>query len=380
MKLVKTIWGLLFRLFPCPTPVGLQRIGNPDRTSPVLLTCNFHLTVGRLKRVLRGYDAWLLVADSKGVNVWCAAGGDEFNTHSVVSALKTSGIAELVDHRTVILPPLGGPGIRAVEVQGQAGWSVRWGPVRMKDLPRFLERGMQRDEKMKRVTFDWPERLDAGIGSLFPVFLLGAAGFVVFGRHLLVDYLIIGAATFVIFILACPWIPGKRGVTKVLFLNGILAVPLLTTWLVPALDSGRIRAALIMTMAMFLIYGFELGGMASTMASELDPLLARVGVGALGNLAFAGSVRTDLLNGNRKLAWDRSTCIGCRRCVEICPQAVWEMDEKTRAVLARREDCTACRACLVQCESGAIRADRAATAEETDLVRDADLKEGIYRR
>ena len=103
-------------------------------------------------------------------------------------------------------------------------------------------------------------------------------------------------------------------------------------------------------------------------------------MGALRNLAFAGSVRTDLLNGNRKLTCDRSTCIGCRRCVEICPRAVWEMGERKRAVLTRREDCTACRACLVQCESGAIRADRVATSEETDPVRDADLKEGIYRR
>ena len=103
MPLLKTIWGLFFRLFPCPSPTGLIRIGNPNSRSPVLLTCNFHLTVERLKRVLRGTDTWLLVADSKGVNVWCAAGGDEFNTHSVVSALKTSGIDDRVDHRTVIL-------------------------------------------------------------------------------------------------------------------------------------------------------------------------------------------------------------------------------------------------------------------------------------
>jgi len=134
--------------------------------------------------VLRKRDVWLLVADSKGVNVWCAAGGDEFNTRSVVSALKTSGISDLVDHRTVILPPLGGPGIRAAEVKKQTGWSVKWGPVRMNDIPRFLEGGMVRDEEMKRVTFEWRERLDAGIGSLFIPYLLCAIGFAIFGHHL----------------------------------------------------------------------------------------------------------------------------------------------------------------------------------------------------
>jgi len=66
---------MLFRLFPCPVPVGLIRIGDPGRDSPVLVTCNFYITVRRLIRRLRGLNAWLLVTDSKGVNVWCAAGG-----------------------------------------------------------------------------------------------------------------------------------------------------------------------------------------------------------------------------------------------------------------------------------------------------------------
>lgn len=356
MPLLKTIWGLFFRLFPCPSPIGLIRTGNPNSGSPVLLTCNFHLTVERLKRVLRETDAWLLVADSKGVNVWCAAGGDEFNTHSVVSALKTSGIDDRVNHRTVILPPLGGPGIRAVDVERETGWSTKWGPVRMRDLPRFLENDMGRDEKMKRVTFDWRERLDAGLGSLFTPYFLVAAGFAMFGHHLLLDYLIVAAGAFLVFAWACPWIPGKRGVTKVLFLNALLATLLFVTWLVPALDSGTIRTTLVIAMVMFSVYGFELGGMASTMASEFDPLLAKLGVVAIGNLAFAGSLRTDLLNHNRKLTCDRSTCIGCCRCVEICPQGVWEMDEKNRAMLVHGEDCTACGACIVQCETGAIHA------------------------
>ena len=60
---------------PHRAPTGLVRIGRPGRRSPVLLTGNFTLTVRRLRDALRGRDAWLLVANSKGVNVWCAAGG-----------------------------------------------------------------------------------------------------------------------------------------------------------------------------------------------------------------------------------------------------------------------------------------------------------------
>jgi len=368
MSLAKTIWGLLFRLFPCPTPVGLRRIGRPGRDSPVLVTCNFHLTVKRLMHLLRGIDAWLLVAQSRGVNVWCAAGGEEFNTHSVVSAVKTSAVADRVDHRTLILPPLGAPGISAADVREQTGWSVRWGPVLAGDISRYLAAGSRRDERMKRAAYDWRERLDTGLGSLFPFYFLGAVGFFLFGRHLLADYLITGAVTFLAFMLACPWIPGKRGLTKVLFLEVLLAGALLASEALHLSTYFPARADLIIAMVMLFFYGSELGGLASTMPSDLDPFLARLGVGAVGNVALAGTVRTELLNGHRRLVYDRERCIGCGSCSQVCPQGVWELKKgdhegSKRAALARIEDCTACRACLVQCGPGAITAPRITGSE-----------------
>jgi NAD-dependent dihydropyrimidine dehydrogenase PreA subunit len=357
MSFVKTFWGLLFRLFPCPTPVGLRRAGNPTRSSPVLVTCNFHLTVKRLMRILEnaGVDAWVLVAESRGVNVWCAAGGEEFNTHSVVSVVKTSGIADRVDHRRLVLPPLGAPGIRLDEVRAQTGWAVRWGPVRAADLPAYFAQRCRRDEGMKRVTYDWRERLDTGLGSLFPFYFLGAIGFLLFGPELLAEYLLVGALTFVFFMLACPWLPGKRGLTKVILPQLVLAGALLSTGFVFTGDSG-LRPGLIIAMATLLVYSSELGGLASTMPSDLDPFMARLGIGALGNVNWAGTLRTDLLSDRRTLTYERATCNGCRQCVEVCPQRVWEMDDGKRAVLARRRDCTACRACLVQCKPAAIQA------------------------
>jgi len=159
MNPFKYIWGMLFRLFPCPVKTGLFRIGNPGPESPVLVTCNFYITVRRLLRALKGIDAWVLAADSKGVNVWCAAGGEEFNTHSVVSAVKTSGIGEKVNHQKLILPPLGAPGINAKQIKNQTGWTVYWGPMRLKDIPAYLKAGMKRENWMKRVAYKWFERV-----------------------------------------------------------------------------------------------------------------------------------------------------------------------------------------------------------------------------
>jgi NAD-dependent dihydropyrimidine dehydrogenase PreA subunit len=365
MKLFKAIWGLLFRLFPCPTPVGLRRVGNPDRHSEVLVTCNFHTTVQRLTRLLEkaGVDAWLLVADSKGVNVWCAAGGDEFNTHSVVSAVKTSGVEDCVDHRRLILPPLGAPGIRTDELRSLTGWSSRWGPVYAEDLPRFLTGRCHRDESMRRVDYGWRERLDTALGSLFPFYLIGALGVLLFAPGLLASYLVVGAATFVLFMLACPWLPGERGLSKALFLDALLAAVLLASEILSP-GASPIRTELGIAISMLVLYGSELGGLAPTLPSDLDPFLARLGIGAVGNVALAGTVRTELLNGYRKLSYRRDLCNGCRRCFELCPQGVWEMDSEQRAVLARRGECTACRACLVQCMTEAVQAPHLAADGE----------------
>jgi NAD-dependent dihydropyrimidine dehydrogenase PreA subunit len=360
MSFLKTLWGLLFRLFPCPTPTGLRPVGKPKRDSPVLVTCNFHVTVNRLTRVLEkaGVDAWVLVADSKGVNVWCAAGAEEFNTQSVVSAVKTSAVSEIVDHRKLILPPLGAPGIRIDELREQTGWSPRWGPVRMEDIPRYLAGGLRKDDAMRLATYDWRERLDTGLGSLFVFYFLGAVGFLLFGRHLLANYLVVGAATFGFFMLACPWIPGKRGITKVISLEVLLGGVLIATEGSSLAGGSALRADLIIAMVMLLFYGSELGGLASTLPSDLDPFLARLGIGAMGNVALAGTVRTELLNGYRELTYDRDTCNGCRWCHEVCPQGVWEIDQAKRAVFAHPESCTACRACLMQCVPQAIQAPR----------------------
>lgn len=358
MSPLKFIWGLLFRLFPCPVAVGLRRIGSPDRSSPILVTCNFYLTVRRLSKALKGRNVWLLVAGSKGVNVWCAAGAEEFNTRSVVSVVKTSEIGRKVDHRRLILPPLGAPGICARTVHEQTGWKILWGPVRCRDIPRFLDRHMRRDETMKRVTYDWRERLDTGLGALFVFYLSGALGFTLFGRHLLIDYLLIAAGAFVFFMSTCPWLPGRRGLTKVLFLASLPALGLVINEIrdYPLWPSAR--ADMIIALTMLFVYGSELGGLSATMSSDLDPLLARLGIGTVGNVALAGTVRTELLNGYRILRYDEKLCVGCGSCIEVCPRGVWEAGPTNRAVLAHREKCTACRACLVQCGTGAIKAEK----------------------
>jgi len=146
MKQLGFIWinvlQTLLRVLPFPCKTGLLEVGHPDRNSPVLLTCNFRLTVERVKRALKGIDAYLLVANSRGINAWCAAAGGHLTDHDVISVLKTSGIDARVDHRQVILPQLSATGIEGKVIHKKAGWEVIWGPVYATSIPAFLADGL----------------------------------------------------------------------------------------------------------------------------------------------------------------------------------------------------------------------------------------------
>lgn len=356
ISILRYLWGLLFRIFPCPTQTGLRRIGTPDRNSPVLVTCNFDLTLRRLQRALRGIDAWLLVADSKGVNVWCAAGGHEFNTRTVVAAVKTSGIADLVDHRKLVLPQLAGPGVRAQDVEKQTGWTVAWGPVHMTDIPRYLEGGIK--APMRQATWSLSERLDTALGSLFPFLLCGALGFAIFGRGLLLDYVVVAALAFVGFFSIIVWVPGRLGLARALVVDVVLGAGLLATELTMQSPAPRPRADWIIAMVLVLLYGGEVGGIASNLKSDLDPFMARLGMKKIGNVAFAGTLRTDLLNGWRRLVLDPDRCERCGSCQAVCPQGVWLAPPDSVASLVNEDACTGCTACLRQCQGAAIRAPR----------------------
>jgi len=110
-----------------------------------------------------GINAWLLVAPTKGINVWCAAGGGHFTTNTVVSIIKTSGIEELVDHRQLVLPQLSGTGVNAWSVKERTEWKPRFGPAHVKDLPAYLRRGKSRAERLHRhVEFNLKDRLVMG--------------------------------------------------------------------------------------------------------------------------------------------------------------------------------------------------------------------------
>ncbi len=137
---------------------GLYKLGSPDNSSPVLVTGNYKLSFNEVRTNLEGHSAWLLVLDTRGINVWCAAGKGTFGTYELCKRIKETKLHEKVTHRRLILPQLGAPGIKAHAVTKDTEFEVCYGPVYAKDLPAFIATGTKTKE-MKRIHFSLWERM-----------------------------------------------------------------------------------------------------------------------------------------------------------------------------------------------------------------------------
>jgi hypothetical protein len=133
-------------------PPALYAVGKPDAESAVFVSANYKMSFDHLRKALKGLNAWILVIDTKGINVWCAAGKGTFGTEEIVGRINAVRLAKVVSHRTLILPQLGAPGVAAYEVQKLSGFKVVYGPVRAKDLPKFIKAGQKATPKMRVLT------------------------------------------------------------------------------------------------------------------------------------------------------------------------------------------------------------------------------------
>ena len=138
---------------------GLYAIGKPDNESPVFVSANYKLTFDTLRKNLDGINCWLLILDTKGVNVWCAAGKGTFGTEELVRRIETSDLSKYVTHKKLVLPQLGATGVSAHEVQRKSGFDIKYGPVRASDIKDYIGAGYEATKEMRTVQFTLWDRL-----------------------------------------------------------------------------------------------------------------------------------------------------------------------------------------------------------------------------
>ncbi|MCL2767924.1 MAG: mercury methylation corrinoid protein HgcA [Synergistaceae bacterium] len=163
---------------------GLYAVGKPDNDSPVFVSANYKLTFDTLRKNLDGLNCWLLILDTKGVNVWCAAGKGTFGTDELIHRIETSELSKYVSHKKLVLPQLGATGVSAHEVKRHSEFDVHYGPVRASDIKEYIDAGYEATKEMRTVQFNLWDRL-----VLTPIELIPALKYTlpVFGVMLLAN-------------------------------------------------------------------------------------------------------------------------------------------------------------------------------------------------
>ncbi|MEI6602291.1 MAG: mercury methylation corrinoid protein HgcA [Clostridia bacterium] len=280
---------------------GVYGLGTPDAASPVLVTANYKMSFDALRKELVGVHAWILVLDTHGINVWCAAGKGTFGTAELLRRVADTNLAQLVTHRTLVLPQLGAPGVSAHEVAKQSGFRVVYGPVRAKDVKAFLDAGMQATAEMRRVHFTVYDRLVLTpielVGAIKPVlivlfvgFFLSYFGLVHLGWMDLIAFLgaiFMGAVATPVLL---PWVPGKAFAFKGWFLG--MAWALVAAELALGQGAALFRVAemllILPAITAYLAMNFtgastytSLSGVLKEMKVAVPLMIAAVGSGAI---------------------------------------------------------------------------------------------------
>jgi hypothetical protein len=286
-------------------PPGLYRIGKPDENSPVLVTANYKLTVDSLRKELGGMHAWILILNTHGINVWCAAGKGTFGTDELVRQIENCSLKSLVAHREIILPQLGAPGMAAHEVRKLTGFRVVYGPVYAKDIPAFIANGKRATTDMRRVHFHLSDRIvlipmelipalkwvPAIIGMILVMRLAEGSRFDVGILKDIASYLgavLVGTTIFQIMV---PWIPGRSFAWKGWFLGMLWALSLML-WLQPAFWIGISNLLVLPMITAYLALNFtgsttftSLSGVQKELRIAAPAMIASVGLGLILRIA-----------------------------------------------------------------------------------------------
>jgi demethylmenaquinone methyltransferase/2-methoxy-6-polyprenyl-1,4-benzoquinol methylase len=345
----KTLFDYCGRWFPNPVEPGLRIIGTPDRTAPVIVTANFHLTVRRVEKALADQDCYLLVVPTKGINVWCASAGGEMNTHSILATLKTSGIGECVDHRVLVLPQFSAPGIDMKLLKKRTGWIGKWGPAYAYDLPSFLNNGCTKTPQQCLAKFPLSFRMEMLLSMNVSVWLvLAAVALAIHPVWALITSAFFWGAGLILYA-GYPYLPFESGWLKALMLTIMVVAVFIAVSVHVTGNPWQYAGWMVFTCLAIMIIGFDLKGIVGDRTSEAEAFMHRLGFDAFGHLFRAKGVHKG------RIIQDKDRCINCSTCRMVCPMGVFGIAENKKDVIITDESaCLKCIACVRQCTKKAL--------------------------
>jgi hypothetical protein len=285
MKVRWSVGRMNYRVKP-----GIYAIGNPDRNSHVFVTGNYKLSFDHLRRALDGMNGWILVIDTKGINVWCAAGKGTFSSKEVVRRIRIHHLDQLVDHRKIILPQLSAPGVTAHDVKKMTGFTVIYGPVAARDIKAFIEAGLKATDDMRKVTFPLVDRL-----KLIPIDIFYGKVYILIVPLV---FLILSGFNPTGFSIDLALNSGGRAVVNLF--SGYFAGCVLAPVLLPWIPFRRFSAKGIVTGLMVAILLLFVGTLGVSMIEEVSWFMMIIGLSSFMAMNFTGSSTFTSLSGVQK--------------------------------------------------------------------------------
>jgi ubiquinone/menaquinone biosynthesis C-methylase UbiE len=239
---------------------GLYRVGAPGSDAPLFVTANFTLTFNLVRRALRGLDAYLLVIDTRGINVWCAAGGNKFSTREVALSWRAFRVAEAPHRRPAVLPQLAATGVAKHVLGRDYGIAAEYGPVYARDIGSYVGGGYRKTREMGRVDWGLAKRLE--VTWFFALMNAAAVALPLAFVHRLYSPLAVAAAAGISFAIGAlfPWLPTRLYAVKGLVAGALVALPLLWyKWSAGAGAEGLARWGIYLAFAAILL-GMEFSG------------------------------------------------------------------------------------------------------------------------
>lgn len=271
---------------------GLYAVGSPTADSPVFVSANYKLSFDHLRRELEAIDGWIMVIDTKGINVWCAAGKGTFGTDEIVHRIELTQLSRVVNHREIIVPQLGAPGVSAHQVKQRSSFRVIYGPVRARDIREFLDAGMKSSPAMRRVLFNIGDR-----AVLVPMELVQLSPFAFFIAAVLFFLTGLSRNGYTL-----PGMDGAReaGLLFLAFLAGGALVPICLPWLPGRALSWKGTAAGLVLAIILVIIGFIPSAQLTGQLETAAWVLLMPAIGAFMAMNFTGATTYTSLSGVKK--------------------------------------------------------------------------------
>jgi len=124
---------------PIQVETGVYEVGEPDASSPVLITTNFSLTYYTVEADVSAgnINAWIVVVDTDGTSVLTAWAAEDFTPEIIAKTIKACGIEDKIDNKIAVLP--GGVAVLSGDLEQESGWKIVVGPRESSGIPAFFK-------------------------------------------------------------------------------------------------------------------------------------------------------------------------------------------------------------------------------------------------